>query len=153
LVIVDYVQLMRSSRPQQRGYNQWSMLTEITQDLKQIARSVGIPILAAAQTNRDGGKQGAELDNIGGSISITQDADVAVGLYADDDMKDAKTMQIRLMKNRRGKLGKFDSRWDHEKGDFKEIGKYERPKERRGDLEEQVREKQSKPPRRRKPGT
>lgn len=119
LVVIDYLSLMRSSRPS-RNVSMWQDLTSITQDLKQNARTLGIPIIAAAQTNRQGGKDGAELDNIGYSISIVQDSDIVIGLYADDEMKESKEMEIRLRKNRDGQLGVFRARWDHAKMEFRE---------------------------------
>lgn len=119
LIIIDYLSLMRSSRPT-RNSNVWQSLTEITQDLKQVARTLKIPILAAAQTNRSGRKEGAELDNIGLSISVVQDPDIVIGLFADDEMRERKEMQIRLRKNRDGKLGEFDAIWDHERMLFRE---------------------------------
>jgi len=113
VVFVDYISLMRSSRPGQKGgMSMWQSITEITQDLKQNARTLGIPIVAAAQTNRSGGKDGAELDNIGNSISIIQDSDVVIGLFADDEMRERKEMEVRINKNRRGPLGKFKAIWD-----------------------------------------
>lgn len=119
LIIVDYISLMRSSRPS-RNANIWQSVTEITQDLKQVARTLKIPILAAAQTNRSGAKDGAELDNIGASISIVQDSDIVIGLHADDEMKERKEMEIRLRKNRDGRLGEFKAIWDHENMIFRE---------------------------------
>jgi replicative DNA helicase len=121
LVIVDYLSLMRTSRPS-RGSSLWQSLTEITQDLKMNARTLGIPIVAAAQTNRAGGKDGAELDNIGYSISVVQDSDIVIGLFADQEMKEKKEMEIRLNKNRDGALGIFRAVWDHEHLDFRDKG-------------------------------
>lgn len=120
LVVIDYISLMRSGRPSQRGMSMWQAITEITQDLKQNARTLGIPIIAAAQTNRQGGKDGAELDNIGNSISIVQDSDKVIGLFADDEMKDRNEMEIRLNKNRRGRLGKFKAIWNHDEQIFRQ---------------------------------
>ena len=83
LVIIDYLSLMRSSvSSRQDGI--WQRLTDITAELKMIARTMKIPIFAAAQTNRSGGKEGAELDNIGYSMSVVQDADISLGLFADE---------------------------------------------------------------------
>ena len=124
LVIIDYISLMRSNRAN-KGASLWQTVTEITQDLKQNARVLGIPILAAAQTNRSGGKDGAELDNIGNSISIVQDSDIVIGLFADETMRENKTMEIRLRKNRDGALGQFEAVWDHERMIFREKGPYE----------------------------
>ena len=120
VVFVDYISLMRSSRPGKSGMSMWQSITEITQDLKQNARTLGIPIVAAAQTNRSGGKEGAELDNIGNSISIIQDSDIVVGLFADDEMREHKQMEVRVNKNRRGPLGKFKAVWDYGTLTFRE---------------------------------
>ena len=119
IVIIDYLSLMRSSSPS-RQTSLWQSLTEITQDLKRIARTMKIPIFAAAQTNRSGGKDGAELDNIGYSLSVNQDSDIVIGLFTDEAMKEQNEMEIRLNKNRRGRLGKFTAIWNHEDAIFRE---------------------------------
>ena len=119
LIVIDYIQLMRSSRAS-RNSALWQSVTEVTQDLKQIARTLKIPILAAAQTNRDGAKQGAELDNIGQSISIIQDSDLVIGLFQDEEMRERKEMEIRLRKNRDGKIGQIRANWDHDAMNYRE---------------------------------
>lgn len=119
LVVVDYLSLMRSSSPQ-RGAQMWQSITEITQDLKQTARTLKIPVVAAAQTNRAGGKDGAELENMGYSISIVQDSDICIGLFADEEMKERKEMEIRLNKNRDGRLGRIKALWDHDEMIYRE---------------------------------
>jgi replicative DNA helicase len=119
VVFIDYLSLMRSARAA-RGSKLWQTLGEITQDLKQNARTLKIPIIAAAQTNRSASKEGAELDNIAYSISAIQDPDIVIGLHADEEMHKAKRMEIRLNKNRDGKLGRFYAVWDHDKQHFRE---------------------------------
>jgi len=141
LVLIDYISLMRSNRAS-KGASLWQTVTEITQDLKQNARVLKIPILAAAQTNRSGGKDGAELDNIGNSISIVQDSDIVIGLFADERMREEKMMEIRLRKNRDGRLGEFKAIWDHEKMLFREKGPFERYKGEGEEGEEQVPEEE-----------
>jgi replicative DNA helicase len=120
VVIIDYISLMRSSRPGAKGASMWQTITEITQDLKQNARTLGVPIIAMAQTNRSGAKDGSELDNVGYSLSIVQDSDIVLGLFADDAMKERKEMEIRLNKNRDGRIDKFTAIWDHEKTLYRE---------------------------------
>lgn len=119
IVFLDYLSLMKSSQPN-RTNSMWQGIMEITQDLKQTARTLGTPIVAAAQTNRSGKKEGADLDNIGYGLSIVQDSDIIIGLHADDEMKKAKRMEIRINKNREGALGKFRCVWDHENMEFRE---------------------------------
>lgn len=120
IVIVDYLSLMRSNRPS-RNVQMWQSLTEITQDLKQNARTLHTPIIAAAQTNRAGGKDGAELENIGYALSVVQDSDIMIGLHADEGMKERQEMELRLNKNRDGRLGKVLARWDHANMLFREL--------------------------------
>lgn len=119
LVLVDYISLMSSSRPS-RSAALWQSLTEITQDMKQNARTLKIPIIAAAQTNREG-RHGAELHNVGYSISVTQDPDISIGLFSDEEMDARHEKRISLLKNRDGRLGSLDAIWDHEKMIFRQM--------------------------------
>jgi len=121
LVIVDYLSLMQPSSGT-RGISMWQSITEITRELKQNARTLKIPIVAAAQTNRSGAREGAQMDNVGYSQSIVQDPDVVIGLFQDDDMERDNEMEIRINKNRRGPLGRFIARWDHEITTYTEMG-------------------------------
>jgi replicative DNA helicase len=120
LVVVDYVSLMRSGQAHHKGAKNWEVLSDITRELKQNARILKVPIIAAAQTNRSGAKEGAEMDNIAYSQSIIQDADIMIGLHADQEMKDANERHIRLRKNRDGPLAEFYARWDYKNMDFRE---------------------------------
>ncbi len=119
VIVLDYVGLMRSSDTA-RGVKRYQQISEITQDLKHYARSMKIPIVMAAQTNRAGAKDGAELDNVGDGISITQDSDTVLGLFQDSDMERANEMEIRLNKNRDGPRGKFRAKWDFDTMEFRE---------------------------------
>lgn len=119
-VIIDYVGLMRSNHINRgNGVKKHQILTDITQDLKINARMLKIPIIMAAQTNRSG-KDGAELDNVADAISISQDSDVVIGMFQDDDMERNKEMEIRVAKNRRGPRPKFRMIWNHEDQEYRE---------------------------------
>jgi replicative DNA helicase len=117
--VLDYVGLMKSSS-MQRGISKYQQLSEITQDLKHIARTMKTPIIMAAQTNRHGAKDGADLDNVADSISIAQDSDLVFGMFQDEDMAERKQMEIRLSKNRDGPRGKLKARWDFDENSFRE---------------------------------
>lgn len=119
IVIIDYVGLMKSSNVM-RGVAKHHQVTDITQELKHLARTLKIPILMAAQTNRGGGKDGAELDNVAEAISISQDSDTVIGLYQNEDMAKINEMEMRLNKNRDGKRGRFKAKWDYETMEFRE---------------------------------
>jgi replicative DNA helicase len=119
--IVDYIQLMRSPRRPGHQGDRWAELQDTARELKAVARTLKIPIVVLAQTNRSGAREGATLDNIGGTISIAQDSDVAIGLFQDEDMREADEMQIRVLKNRGGRLGQFAALWDHEQSNYREL--------------------------------
>jgi replicative DNA helicase len=119
--IIDYIQLMRSPNKNRFG-SRWEDIQETARELKAVARTLKIPIIVLAQTDRSGAKEGATLENIGGSISISQDSDVAIGLFQNEDMREESEMEMRVLKNRGGRLGKFQAQWDHEGSNYRELG-------------------------------
>lgn len=84
LVVVDYLQLMRSAG---RRDNRNQEISEITNGLKALAKELGVPVLALSQLSRqvehraDKRPQMADLRDSG---SIEQDADTILFVYRDD---------------------------------------------------------------------
>jgi len=82
LIVVDYIQLMRSSG--RKEYNRVQEISEITQGLKALAKELDVPVLALSQLNRaveqrdDKKPQLADLRESG---SIEQDADVVMFVF------------------------------------------------------------------------
>ena len=82
LIVVDYIQLMRSSTNKSEGRVQ--EVSEITQGLKALAKELSVPVLALSQLSRaveqrdDKQPQLADLRESG---SIEQDADVVMFVY------------------------------------------------------------------------
>ncbi len=82
LIVVDYIQLMRSNSNKNEGRVQ--EISEITQGLKALAKELGVPVLALSQLSRaveqrdDKQPQLADLRESG---SIEQDADVVMFVY------------------------------------------------------------------------
>jgi replicative DNA helicase len=116
IVAVDYISLMDASRTS--GNQMWERLTHLTRQLKQIARSSGVPIIGVAQTNIASADGGAKLDNIAYSRSIGQDADIVIGLHQDDEMKANNKMTARLLKNRDGSTVVSDLVWNMDRMKF-----------------------------------
>lgn len=118
ILCIDYITLMsaRSSYKQS-----WEKIMYLTQELKQVSRTLNIPIIGVAQANRSSFREGTSLDNIAGSISAVQDADLVFGLHSDDDMKNERRAELRLHKNRDGMVGNFNLYW---KPDTMEFGPY-----------------------------
>ena len=82
LIVVDYIQLMRSSGSKE--YNRVQEISEITQGLKALAKELDVPVLALSQLSRaveqrdDKKPQLADLRESG---SIEQDADVVMFVF------------------------------------------------------------------------
>ena len=82
LIVVDYIQLMRSSGSKE--YNRVQEISEITQGLKALAKELNVPVLALSQLpraveQRDDKKP--QLADLRESGSIEQDADVVMFVF------------------------------------------------------------------------
>ncbi len=82
LIVVDYIQLMRSSSVKNEGRVQ--EISEITQGLKALAKELGVPVLALSQLSRAVEQRDDKLPQLADlreSGSIEQDADVVMFVY------------------------------------------------------------------------
>lgn len=108
LAIVDYVQLM-----QVRGSeNRTNEVSEISRNLKAIAKELNIPIIALSQLNR--GVENREnkrprLADLRESGGLEQDADIVLFIYRDEmyneSSKERGIAELIVAKNRNGPLG------------------------------------------------
>jgi replicative DNA helicase len=111
ILCLDYINLMSA----RSSYSQnWEKIQYLTQELKQVSRTLKTPIIGIAQSNRSAFQQGATLENVGGSISIVQDSDLVFGLHSDEEMREEKKTELRLLKNRDGMVGNVDLWWEPE---------------------------------------
>lgn len=104
-IVVDYLQLMHG----QTRDNRVQEVSEISQGLKNLARELRIPVLAAAQLNRQMEARGGRprLSDLRESGSIEQDADVVMFLHREDEeVKEIVTCGIE--KHRNGPTGQFN---------------------------------------------
>ena len=82
LIVVDYIQLMRSSLNKNEGRVQ--EISEITQGLKALAKELSVPVLALSQLSRAVEQRDDKLPQLADlreSGSIEQDADVVMFVY------------------------------------------------------------------------
>jgi replicative DNA helicase len=110
LIMVDYLQLMTAGI----GYNENRVqeISLITRHLKQIARELSIPVLAAAQLSRaveQRHDKRPQLSDLRESGSIEQDSDVVMFIYR-DEVYDENTERpnqadIIVAKHRNGPTG------------------------------------------------
>ena len=85
LIIVDYIQLMRSGSYRNEGRVQ--EVAEITQGLKALAKELDVPVLALSQLSRaveQRDDKKPQLSDLRESGSIEQDADVVMFVYREE---------------------------------------------------------------------
>ncbi|MFH1050124.1 MAG: replicative DNA helicase [bacterium] len=114
IIMVDYLQLMRSPKSESRERE----ISIISQSLKQLAKELNIPVIALAQLNRrveDRTDRRPMLSDLRESGSIEQDADVVIFIHRPEqygnkgfskDTEDAEgKAEIILSKQRNGPTG------------------------------------------------
>lgn len=118
LIMIDYLQLMSSGK---RTENRVQELSDITRNLKIMAKELNVPVIALSQLSRSAEKNRTDhrpmLSDLRDSGSIEQDADVVLFLYReayynDGEDADATTAECIVAKNRHGGTGKVDLAWD-----------------------------------------
>lgn len=111
-IVVDYLQLI--SGP---GHmTKLQLVTEISRELKLIARDFDIPVIALSQLNRNSEGRVDKKPNLADlreSGSIEQDADVVLLLYRPDE-EDKSRLELIVAKSRQGPLGSVDLEWQGE---------------------------------------
>lgn len=119
IVFVDYLTLL-----DYRHDMDWSGIGRLTKELKNIALRYRVPIVAAAQLNRERGlsKDVPGAEALGQSDQIGQDADAVITLKRESE----RVLKMRLAKYRHGPDGyTWHNEFDPLVGRFREIG-YER---------------------------
>lgn len=124
LVIIDYLQLMAASR---RIDNRVQEISEITRNLKILAKEFNVPVITLSQLSR-ASEQRAEhkpqLSDLRDSGSIEQDADIVLFLYREDyykngegtesDDSDKNSGECIVAKNRHGETRSVPLHWQGE---------------------------------------
>jgi replicative DNA helicase len=100
LVIIDYIDLMKSGRSRQDNKEE---LDDIYTSVKGMARELNVPIWSVSQVNRAGAKDDIiEADKIAGSYNKIMIADFAISISRKRSDKLAGTARIHILKNRYG---------------------------------------------------
>ncbi|MFA6089830.1 MAG: replicative DNA helicase [Candidatus Woesearchaeota archaeon] len=126
LIVVDYLQLMTTSKNHDSMVNQ---VTEISRSLKSLAKELNVPVLALSQLSRAVESRGGKprLSDLRDSGSIEQDADVVMFIHRDDKGKDesekTNIAEILIEKHRNGPVGKVDLYFDEKTTTFLSLEK------------------------------
>jgi replicative DNA helicase len=114
MIIVDYLQLMQSNTNGVRNKNREQEISEISRNLKGLARELNIPVLALAQLSRAVESRQSkvpQLSDLRESGSIEQDSDIVMFIYRDDvynpDTERKNIADIIIAKHRNGPVGEI----------------------------------------------
>jgi len=112
LIIVDYLQLVDPGRKVENRVQEVSI---VSQALKNLARELNVPVLAASQLSRaveQRGEKRPQLSDLRESGAIEQDADVVMFLYRPDTDFDVTNhnipTKVLIAKHRNGATGEID---------------------------------------------
>ena len=124
-IVIDYLQLMYSSN---KSMNKQQEVSEISRELKLIARELDIPIVALSQLSRSLESRADKrpmLSDLRESGAIEQDADIVIFLYRDEyynpQSPDIGKAEIIIAKHRNGAVGTIKMKFIPEFTKFKNI--------------------------------
>ncbi len=125
LIIVDYLQLME---PKNSNVSMVQQMTEISRELKSLAKELNVPILALSQLSRaveQRTPQVPRLSDLRETGAIEQDADVVMFIYREDyyreDTSRKNISDIIVAKHRNGPTGKVELYFDKDTASFKNL--------------------------------
>ncbi len=118
LVVVDYLQLMRGSKSSRGESNREREISEISRQLKGLAKELKVPIVVLSQLNRNLENRPNKrpmLSDLRESGSIEQDADIVCFVYRDEvynpETEDKGVAELIIAKHRAGETDTVRLAW------------------------------------------
>lgn len=130
MIMIDYLQLMQAEH---QSNNRVQEVSEISRQLKGLARELDVPVVAAAQLSRaveQRQNKRPQLSDLRDSGSIEQDADVVMFIYRDeyynpDTSERPNIAEISVGKHRNGPTGTIDLFWQAQLATFRNLHRQE----------------------------
>lgn len=128
LVIVDYIQLMQGRNAGKGNENRQQEVSEISRNLKLIAREFNVPVIALSQLSRSVESRPDKrpvLSDLRESGSLEQDADIVIFLYRDkyydENSEKGDNAEVLIRKNRNGSVGTVELQFVGELTQFRDV--------------------------------
>lgn len=125
-IFIDYLQLIQGNTKEGRTQE----VSQISQELKNMARELKIPVIALSQLSRkteDRPDKMPQLSDLRDSGSIEQDADVVMFIhreeYYDPETDKKGSAEIKISKHRNGPTGSVELAWVKEMASFRNLAK------------------------------
>ncbi len=125
IIIIDYLQLIE---PNNKIMSSVQQITEISRQLKGLARELNVPVLALSQLSRAVEQRTPKiprLSDLRESGALEQDADVVLLIYRDDAYNEETPRKgiadIIVAKHRNGPIGRVELFFDKQRACFRNI--------------------------------
>ena len=128
LVIVDYIQLMQGRNAGKGSENRQQEVSEISRNLKLIAREFNVPVIALSQLSRSVESRPDKrpvLSDLRESGSLEQDADIVIFLYRDkyydENSEKGDNAEVLIRKHRNRSVGTVELQLVGELTQFRDV--------------------------------
>lgn len=120
LLVVDHLSLVTYANPRSSAYEG---MTQVSKDVKTMARRLAVPTIAVAQLSRDveKGDRKPRMSDLRDSGSLEQDADSIWLLHRPDRTSSHAAAELVVVKNRNGKCGDVELYFDAERTLFRSV--------------------------------
>jgi len=121
-IIIDYIQRMRTERKTQ---DKRTEIAHISDQVLQIAKDSGLPVILGAQLNREGRGEYPKLENLKEAGNLEEDANTVISVYckaredeeAGNRQEEPVDLELRTLKNREGEVNRAETlSWNRRTG-------------------------------------
>ena len=107
ILIIDYLNIMKSHRQNYNTGNSYSIMKSIAEEMRALATEFDLPIFTVTQSNRSGiDNTNLKLENTSESIGTAQTFDLYLGLASTDELAENNELLMIQLKNRFGDANK-----------------------------------------------
>lgn len=102
VILIDYLSLLKPSNQYAKD-NSDETYNKVSMEMRQLSYIFNAPVVSVVQSNREGfDTSDPKMQEIGKSISITQNADFIGAIYQNEGDKEAGLIYVSILKNRLG---------------------------------------------------